>query len=280
MSLLDDRILNSLAPAIGRKLVGVSYCCLKHEATAGDIGDPEFYLGGEVLLRFEPEYSVWVTWDENAGWSQHFSVCARTTDMFELGALECFAADSVNLWKPLIGCVLQGFEVLGQSHTPQIIRLSFDGGPVLLGVGYQGRFGDGDDVFARPDTPPHWDGKEEVMWSSSADMSRERLLRISVYALAVAMGALMSVLVAAHWLAMLSGWSAGLLGGAFGLLGAGMRENIGEALIVSLVSAVLLAVFILQVSGLWLLKGVILSIAVGLCAGKLLGSVWKEVWDF
>lgn len=108
-------------------------------------------------------------------------------------------------------------------------------------------------------------------------MNQAMLLRVSVYALGVALGALVSLLIAAHWLDLISGWSASLLGGAFGFLGVFLSENIGDALIFSVVGAVLLTVFISQVSGLLVLKGVAISIVVGLCAGKLVGGVWNEM---
>ena len=102
-------------------------------------------------------------------------------------------------------------------------------------------------------------------------------LRVSLYALGVAIGALVSLLIAAHWLDMISGWPASLLGGASGFCGVLLRENIGDALIFSFVGAVLLTVFISHVSGLLVLKGVAISIVAGLCAGKLVGGVWSEL---
>lgn len=100
-----------------------------------------------------------------------------------------------------------------------------------------------------------------------------------MYALGVAVGAVVSALSAAYWLDLLSSWSASVLGGTCGFLGVFLRENIGDSLIFLLVSAALLTVFIWQVSGLLLLKGIVLSVTAGFCTGKLVGGVWKEVWD-
>ncbi len=165
-NLLDDRILKALEPAVGRRLVQVLYCCLKDEATEKDIADPEFYLGGEIGLIFEPDYRVWVAWDENAGWEQHFSVSALTDRTFGEGAVQCFEASSLELWVPFIGSELEGFEILGWEDAPDVIRLVFAHAAVLVGSGYQGRFGDGDDVFARADTGRYLDGKEKKLGSS------------------------------------------------------------------------------------------------------------------
>jgi hypothetical protein len=108
-------------------------------------------------------------------------------------------------------------------------------------------------------------------------MNQIVLLRISMYVLGVAMGALASGLVGAYWLNMTPAWLTGLLGGAFGFIGVFLGENIGDALVFSFVSTILLGIFLWQVSGLLMLKGIVSSIIVGLCTGKLVGGLWKEV---
>lgn len=175
--LLNNTIIAALSPAIGRKLAGISYCCVENEASEKDIPDPGFYFGGALRLRFDPEYVVWVTWNENAGWEQAFSVITLTEDTFSEGIFQCFEAHSTGLWEPFVGAALNGFDILGWEGTPSVIRLSFGFGSVLAGIGDQGRYGDGDDVFARPDTGRYLDGKEKLLWSSgfSAPNSKRML---------------------------------------------------------------------------------------------------------
>lgn len=103
------------------------------------------------------------------------------------------------------------------------------------------------------------------------------LRRILMYVLGIAIGALASGLVGTYWLDMAPAWLTGLLGGAFGLIGVFLAENIGDALIFAFVSTILLGVFLWQVSGFLMLKGIALSVVGGLCTGKLVGGLWKEL---
>jgi hypothetical protein len=121
--------------------------------------------------------------------------------------------------------------------------------------------------------------EDAVNGSDEGSIYRRMLLRTSLYGLAAVVGALASALIATHWLDLLSAWSASLIAGAFGGLGAALRENIGDALMMVVVSTALLAVFIFLTPVWPSLKGAVLSIAVGFCTGKLLGGIWKEVWN-
>ena len=148
------------------ELSQVQYCCVENEATEEQILEKDFYSGGEIGLVFGNNYIVWVTWDENAGWEQTFSICALTDSSFNSGALTCLDANGVDLWKPCLGAVLTGFDVIGWKGAPDAIRLFFGKESVLLANGYEGRIGDGEDIFARPSTPPYLDGQESIIWSS------------------------------------------------------------------------------------------------------------------
>lgn len=97
------------------------------------------------------------------------------------------------------------------------------------------------------------------------------------YLLGIAIAAATSILISAYWLDTAPVWLAGVLGGGFGSLGVALAENIGDALMFSLVCAIVMAVVLLQVPGMPLWKGVVLSAAVGFCSGKLVGGVWKEM---
>lgn len=164
--ILQSRILDALQPAVGQKLSQVRYWCVENEATEERILEKDFYSGGEIELVFDNHQVVWVTWDENAGWEQPFSICALADSSFNRGALVRFDANGVDLWKPCLGTVLTGFDVVGWNGAPDAIRLFFGEESVLLATGYEGVIGDGEDIFARPNAAPHVDGEESILWSS------------------------------------------------------------------------------------------------------------------
>jgi hypothetical protein len=149
--LLSKRVVQSLTPVIGETLTGVIYHCLKWEASASAVLDAGFYLGGEVELRFTNERSIFITWDENAGWADHFSVRVGSQLTF-LCDLDSFDASMSPHWKPHIGTTLLACSVLGWDDTPHIIAFEFPQGKVLVGDGFGERgFGDGDDVLVQTD---------------------------------------------------------------------------------------------------------------------------------
>jgi hypothetical protein len=151
IELLSERVVQSLTSVVGESLTGVVYHCLKHEASAPAILDPAFYLGGEVELKFTKAGSIFITWDQNAGWTDHscFSVCVRNQLTF-LCELESFDASMSPHWKTQIGAALLACSVMGWDDTPHIISFEFQQGKVLVGNGIGERgFGDGDDVLVQ-----------------------------------------------------------------------------------------------------------------------------------
>ena len=149
--LLDRRVLTAVRPCVGRCLQSVSYCCLANpdECKVEDLHDPDLYFGGELLLEFEEDRRLILTWDENAGWEHHFSVQARSRTAFKPDSLRCLNGTGVGLWEKLVGQTLQGVRVHGVDGVPHVIELQFPAASVLAGDGNQGRFGDGDDTIAR-----------------------------------------------------------------------------------------------------------------------------------
>ena len=73
MSLLSKRIASHLSKVVGSKSVGVTLLCFEYEINATNLENLPFYFGGEVILNFEHDKAV-ITWDENAGWKDHFSL--------------------------------------------------------------------------------------------------------------------------------------------------------------------------------------------------------------
>ncbi len=147
---IEPHILRCIRPFLGQSLRQVTYACLLHEAELDQISAPDFYFGGEVVMQFDgTQDPLVITWDENAGWEEHFSVQARTTSAFNAGCLQPFDASCAPIWKPLIGQTLTCVEVLGFITSPQIIALQFSRGRILVGCGYRTTFGDGDDIIIR-----------------------------------------------------------------------------------------------------------------------------------
>lgn len=146
---LSKCVTESLMPLIGQQLSSVFYWCLKHEAKVQDTFDPEFYFGGEVELRFASSNSLFLTWDEKAGWPDHFSICTRTQTCFLPDTLQPFDASNSPHWQDHIGMKLQGCTVLGRNATPHVVVFRFAKGAVCVADGYQKRMCDGDDILVR-----------------------------------------------------------------------------------------------------------------------------------
>ena len=68
-------------------------------------------------------------------------------------SFECFDASQARVWKPHLGQGVVRAEILGWKKTPSVVALRFNSGGVVLGCGYEYRFGDGDDVVI-------WDAAE------------------------------------------------------------------------------------------------------------------------
>lgn len=73
MSLLAERITSHLKKVVGQKLIDVSLFCYEDEISASAIENLPYYFSGELILNFESDIAI-VTWDENAGWQDHFSL--------------------------------------------------------------------------------------------------------------------------------------------------------------------------------------------------------------
>ncbi len=148
---MRTRLLDAITTLPGTTLISVNYWCLKGEANESRICDKNFYLGGEVeLVCTHPDSSVRITWDENAGFGEHFSVCARDGSIFTLGDLEVFDASDCPVWRPHIGQQIKSVRLFGFDNCPFVIVVSSLGGDISIGSGYQTQFRGGDDVFIEP----------------------------------------------------------------------------------------------------------------------------------
>lgn len=167
--LLDEAVIRHLRPAVGRRLTSVIYAALDGEIVdASDLTERVVCIGGEVILHFEAlEWPVFITWAENAGWTDHFSIQVLSESACRVGTLVGWPANDLPLWRRHIGSPLVLVRLFGLNGTPHILELAFPDGQVLLGDGFEVTFGDGDDLVARAgDDPSLLDGWD-VMWSSS-----------------------------------------------------------------------------------------------------------------
>ncbi len=147
---IEDLVLAPLRRGEGHTLRSVTYWPLRGEL-AGLPLEPPVYLGGEVALDFGVEFPLIITWDENAGWKDHFSLQVRTDSAFKSGTLEELPASHLQPWSQLVGTALQSWRILAANGTPHVVHLTFARGQVFVGDGYQNSFGDGDDVLVALD---------------------------------------------------------------------------------------------------------------------------------
>ena len=167
--LLQSRVLDGLAPLVGSTLTRVHYRCLNGEAEASDINAPDFYLGGEVELVHALGLSpLRITWDENAGFSEHFSVRATAESPFLPDTLDAFDASACEVWRLHIKQPIDHTSVYGLDAVPYVIVLGFSTGSVSVGSSCRTRFGDGNDVFIEPfDLHSHAMNGLTQMWEST-----------------------------------------------------------------------------------------------------------------
>lgn len=100
---------------------------------------------------------------------------------------------------------------------------------------------------------------------------------LSIYLIALALGSGMAFAIGALWLDLTSSWVALTVGAILALLGVFTTENTGEAIVFSMVLALVVFGFINLVPGLIAIKAGVVPGACGLCAGKLVAGVWKEI---
>lgn len=100
---------------------------------------------------------------------------------------------------------------------------------------------------------------------------------LSIYLIALVLGSGMAFAIGALWLDLTSSWVALTVGALLALLGVFMAENIGEAIVFSVILGLLVFSFINFMPGLIAIKAGIVPGACGLSAGKLVAGVWKEI---
>lgn len=100
---------------------------------------------------------------------------------------------------------------------------------------------------------------------------------LPIYLIALAFGSGIAFAIGTLWLDVTSSWVALTVGAILALLGVFMTESIGEAIAFSVVLGLLVFGFINLAPGLTVIKAGVVPGACGLCAGKLVVGVWKEL---
>ena len=99
---------------------------------------------------------------------------------------------------------------------------------------------------------------------------------VGAYFFALILGSGASFALATYWLKLSPGWIALLLGAIFSILGASMGENVGDAIMFSLIVGLTVTVFITVGPEIAIIRTAIIPVATGLCAGKLVVGIFKE----
>ena len=160
-------VTRSLSEVVGLSLRRVVIRALDGEVVDRvEFADPRLYIGGEVHLDFggESGESVFLSWAEDAGWPDHFSIGASSKSWFSPGALRDWDVSDLDPWSACTGKRLSGVRVFALAETPHIVELSFDGHRFWIADGYQQRVGDGDDLLIRSGPVPELDGAK-LVWS-------------------------------------------------------------------------------------------------------------------
>jgi hypothetical protein len=147
MNPLQRDIAEPIGGIIGTRLTAVTYRPLQSECALDEIDDSAFYIGGEVLLRFDNGLSRYFSWAECGSFESHFTLAVRATSHFSEGTLEDLDASGTRLWADTIDRCLLGVRCFGWDASPHVLELNFGSATRLLGSSWRTQFGDADDVF-------------------------------------------------------------------------------------------------------------------------------------
>ena len=106
--------------------------------------------------------------------------------------------------------------------------------------------------------------------------NKKYLPGFGVYLVAIILGSGASFFIASYWFKFTPDWIALLVGAVFSIFGAFLGENVGDAIIFTLIAGVLVVVFIRFGPEIAIVKTGIIPIVTGFCVGKLLAGIWRE----
>ncbi len=107
--------------------------------------------------------------------------------------------------------------------------------------------------------------------------NKKYLSGVGAYFFAIILGSGVSFVLATYWLEFSPGWVALLVGAVFSILGASLGENVGDAIMFSLIVGLIVTVFIKFGPEIAIVRAVIFPVATGLCVGNVVVGISKEV---
>ena len=143
-------ISNALDAALGHRLKRITIWPLRGEWPEEPFVPP-CYIGGEISLLFEGGLALYLSWEEKAGWDDHFSIQCRRSSNWLPDALSQRDVSSKVPWERYADAVLEGWRIWGSNDTPHVVEMRCASGSLFVGDGYQLEIGDGDDVIIELD---------------------------------------------------------------------------------------------------------------------------------
>ena len=167
MSLLSERITSHLQKLVGQKLFDVSFFCFDYEIDSSAIEQLPFYFGGELILSFEKDIAI-VTWDQKAGWKDHFSLYVGSERLYlPTSSLVKWNISELNPWRNCINKQLTLAQIYAQNETPHVVKFDFDNTVIFVGDSSQMSLGDGDDVLMTTELSANYYGDWKIVWEAS-----------------------------------------------------------------------------------------------------------------
>ena len=168
MSLLSERVTSHLQKIVGQRLVEVNLFCFDYEIDSSALENLPFYFGGELNLNFENDVAI-ITWDENAGWQDHFSLYIGRDRLYL--PTSSLVKWNISKFQPWVNCIHKKLtsaqvykdQIYEDNDTPHIVEFNFDNIVIFVGDSSEMRLGDDDDVLITTELP---DDDWEVMWKS------------------------------------------------------------------------------------------------------------------
>lgn len=153
-----------LGRALGRRLRSVVYRTYNDDGIVAGIAAGIGWLHGEVVLTFDELPPLFISWGENEGGEDHFSLLPSVSSTYEPDTIMSFSAAGAPEWLPHMNQPLFSAQLLGSNSTPHILVLQFPTGGVVIGDGYEQEFGDGDRVLIHSLPDPQVSKFVELFW--------------------------------------------------------------------------------------------------------------------
>ncbi len=163
-----DILNRSVANSLGRAVAEVFYRTYVENTPQSAVDAGAGWFHGEVQLQFEDAAVLFLSWGENEGFEDHFSLLPSETSTYDANTLVSLPALASPEWRLLRAQPLIEAQLLGANGTPHILVLRFTTGGVGIGDGHHRAFGDGDQILVHTLPDPQLVEFSEVFWRVSA----------------------------------------------------------------------------------------------------------------